>query len=97
MDDIENELTRFDNLGEGREGESAVQQGGMGSRVVGCAFFLKSLFTQTEPCKQSPSVTKFTRLSRTLSVSKELREPILSKHKRQNFVEEMEEESGSRN
>lgn len=35
LDDIENELTWFDNLGEGREGESAVQQGGMGSRVVG--------------------------------------------------------------
>ena len=35
LDDIENELTWFDNLGEGREGESAVQQGGMGSKVVG--------------------------------------------------------------
>ena len=35
LDDIENKLTRFDNLGEGREGESTVQQGGMESRVVG--------------------------------------------------------------
>ena len=51
LDSFDEDLARYDTVGEGRRCDLKAQLGGMGSKVVGSAKFLKSLFTQTEPCR----------------------------------------------
>lgn len=73
MDAIDEEMATFDNLEKDKESDSVAQSGGVGSRVVGSALFLKNLFTQIEPSKQLPPKSKFTRMARKPILSSEFR------------------------
>ena len=79
MDEIDGELSCFDQVENGVETLSS----GVGSRMMGSAFFLKILFTQEKSSLHNPSLSKFTRIPGKSSKVLEPLEVVLSKHLRQ--------------
>nr|POF03750.1 hypothetical protein CFP56_06668 [Quercus suber] len=65
LDAIDEDLARYDTVEEGGGCDLKVQSGGVGSKVVGSAKFLKNLFTQTEPCRNILRNSKPSQVVRT--------------------------------
>ncbi|KAK9986717.1 hypothetical protein SO802_031668 [Lithocarpus litseifolius] len=81
LDSIDKDLVRFDNVVEGEGNDLKAQPGGVGSKVVGSAKFLKNLFTQSETCSNmtkhsKPSQVSWSSISERFAVgsAKRLRE-----------------------
>lgn len=95
MDEIDGDLTRYDDMWEETEGELAVPQSWLGFQVVGSAFFPKNFFSQSEPSsKASNKILGFTRIARKPGLSYDPLELVLAKRMRKEFKEDIEEENG---
>ena len=94
LDEIDGELTRYDDMEEDTKGELAVSQSWVGSQVVGSAFFLKNLFSQSEPGSKASKISGFTRIARKPGLSYDPLELVLAKRMRKEFKEDIEEENG---
>ena len=75
MDEIDGELSCFDQV----EDVFDSLQGGVGSRMMGSALFLKNLFTQEKSSSPTPSPSKFTRIPRKSSMVLDPLGVVLSK------------------
>lgn len=79
MDEIDGELSRYDQVEVGLE----TSQRGVGFRMMGSALFLKNLFTQEKPPLHNSSLSMFTRVPRKFGMVLEPLGVVLSKHSRQ--------------
>ena len=79
MDEIDGELSRFDRVEDGSDS----LQGGVGSRMMGSAIFLKNLFTQEKSSSPTPSPSKLTRIPRQSGMVLDPLGVVLSKRSRQ--------------
>ena len=89
MDEIDGELSRYDQV----EVSLETLQGGVGSRIMGLALFLKNLFSQEKQPLHNSSLSKFTRVPRKSSKVLEPLGVVLSKHSRQEKDGVLEEAS----
>ncbi|KAK9991527.1 hypothetical protein SO802_026512 [Lithocarpus litseifolius] len=89
LDETDGELSRFDQMEDG----SVSLQGGVGSRMMGSALFLKNLFTQEKSSSPIPFPSKFTRIPRKSSMVLDPLGVVLSKRSRQEEVGVLEEGS----
>nr|POE75834.1 hypothetical protein CFP56_05104 [Quercus suber] len=79
LDEIDGELSHFDRVEDG----SNSLQGGVGSRMMGSALFLKKLFTQEKSSSPTPSPSKFTHIPRKSNMVLDPLGVVLSKRSRQ--------------
>ena len=94
LDEIDGELTRYEDMGEETKGELAVPQSWVGSQAVGSAFFLKNFFSQSKPGSKASKISGFTRIARKPGLSYDPLEPVIANRMRKEFEKDTKKENG---
>ena len=94
LDEIDGELTRYEDMGEETKGELAVLQSWVGFQVVRSTFFLKNFFSRSKLGSKASKISGFTRIARKLGLSYDPLEPVVAKRMRKEFEEDSKEENG---